>query len=96
MKSKPLTSKVPNTKLDEFISGAEQRKVDAVSSNKTYPWENNSVRNDVNKLYNLRLPEPYLLKLKYISQNTPASMQSFCLDILLPEIDKRIKELTGK
>ena len=58
------------------------------------PWENPKVRDDVLKVYNVRLPEPYLLKLKYIAERTPGSMQQFCLDALLPAIDKKIKELT--
>jgi hypothetical protein len=86
--------------VDDFIAGAEQRNL--VSSHITsydihsYPWEDAKVRDDVLKLYNLRLPEPYLLKLKYIAENTPASMQKFCLDVLLPAIDEKIKELAGK
>jgi hypothetical protein len=52
------------------------------------------VREDVLKLYNLRLPEPYLLKLKYIAEHTPDSMQKFCLDALLPAIDAKIEQLT--
>ena len=61
-----------------------------------YPWEAPGVRVDVTKVYNLRLPEPYLLKLKYIAEHTPDSMQQFCLSALLPAIDARIAELTGK
>jgi hypothetical protein len=52
------------------------------------------VRPDIVKVYNLRLPEPYLLKLQYIADNTPGSMQKFCLDALLPAIDAQIEQLT--
>jgi hypothetical protein len=58
------------------------------------PWEDPKVREDVLKVYNLRLPEPYLLKLKYIAEHTPDSMQKFCLDALLPAIDAKIEALT--
>ena len=34
------------------------------------------------KVYNLRLPEPAFLKLKYIAEHTHDSMQKFCLDLL--------------
>ena len=61
---------------------------------KDYPWEAPGVRDDVIKIYNLRLPEPYLLKLKYISEHTPASMHKFCIEVLLPAIDAKIEELT--
>jgi hypothetical protein len=59
-----------------------------------HPWEAPGVRTDVAKVYNLRLPEPYLLKLKYIAEHTPDSMQQFCLSVLLPAIDAKIAELT--
>ena len=58
-----------------------------------YPWEELGVREDVTKVFNLRLTEPYFLKLKYIAESTPDSMQKFCLDILLPAIDAKIEEL---
>ena len=58
-----------------------------------YPWEAPSVREDVAKVFNLRLPEPYLLKLKHIAEHTPESMQQFCLGVLLPAIDARIAAL---
>ena len=60
----------------------------------SYPWNDQGVRNDMIKVYNLRLSEPYLLKLKFISENTPDSMQKFCLNVLQDAIDKKIKELT--
>lgn len=58
-----------------------------------YPWEEATIRDDVVKVYNLRLPEAYLLKLKYISDNTPDSMQKFCLQVVLSAIDEKIAEL---
>jgi len=86
--------------VDEFIAGAEQRTAESSHvisyDTKSYPWEDPKVRDDVLKLYNLRLPEAYLMKLKYIAVNTPDSMQKFCLDALLPAIDAKIEELTGK
>lgn len=59
-----------------------------------YPWEAPSVREDVAKVFNLRLPEPDLLKLKYIADHTPDSMQQFCQRVLLPAIEAKIQELT--
>ena len=61
-----------------------------------YPWEASGIREDVAKVYNLRLPEPYLLKLKYIAEHSPASMQQFCLSLLLPAIDAKIAELMDR
>jgi hypothetical protein len=51
---------------------------------------------EISKLYNLRLPEPYLLKLRFIAEHTPYSMKKFCLDVLLPAIDEKIDELRGE
>lgn len=83
--------------LDAFLAGAEQRTESKPKSTKkaaTYPWEEAGVRDDVTKVYNIRLPEPYLLKLKYIAEHTPGSMHKFCLDHLLTAIDAKIDELT--
>lgn len=79
------------TTAEAFIAGAETHTVVAPAI--SYPWE--TARSDVLKQYQLRLPEPYLEKLRYIGQHTPHSMQQFCLDILLPAIDAKITELTG-
>ena len=95
---KPKAQTTPG--VDDFIAGAERR--DSISSQIisydtiSYSWEDATVREDVLKVYNLRLPEPYLLKLKYIAENTPDSMQQFCLRALLPAIDAKIEDLTGK
>jgi hypothetical protein len=80
--------------VDAFIAGAGQNDM---ASNNIIPfqWEETWVREDVLKVYNLRLPEPYLLKLKYIAEHSPESMQQFCLGVLLPAIDEKIEELTG-
>lgn len=103
---KPKTTATPA--VEEFIAGAGQP-VAASDDTKSYntilydgqsygiealPWEDPKVREDVLKVYNLRLPEPYLLKLKYIAEHTPDSMQKFCLDALLPAIDAKIETLT--
>jgi hypothetical protein len=94
-----LKSRLPGkTKqdLDNFLTGAEA-KVEVKKpqkQNASYPWEEAGIRDDVIKVYNLRLPEPYLLKLKYIAEHTPDSMQTFCLNVVEEAIDKKIKELT--
>lgn len=98
-----LKSKLPGTSgkgqdMEAFIAGGAATKSEtAASFSKTssiYPWEAAGVRDDVLKLYNLRLPEPYLLKLKYIAEHTPDSMQKFCWQVLQDAIDKKIEELT--
>ena len=87
----------PKPDLDSFLSGAEEKtepKKTAPKRKLTYSWESQGVREDVTNVYNLRLSEPYLLKLKYIAEHTPDSMQKFCMDVIEKEIDKKIKDLT--
>ena len=82
---------------DDFIAGADQQTAAVEPPGQAppapLPWEDSQVREDVLKVYNLRLPEPYLLKLKHIAAHTPGSMHQFCIDVLLPAIDKKVKEL---
>jgi hypothetical protein len=104
MTSSKLRSRPPGEAgVEEFISGAttETRHETPPMGTKPerwagerYPWQAPAVRVDITKVYNLRLPEPALLKLKYIAEHTPDSMQKFCLDLLLPAIDAKIDELT--
>lgn len=96
-----LKSRLPGTSgnvqdIDAFITGAEARTSPEPSPKRktVYPWEEEGVRKDVKKPFNLRFSEPYLLKLKFISENTPNSMQMFCLNAVQDAIDKKIKELT--
>jgi len=93
LKSRPPAKAKPD--LDAFISGAEKKTSTKPAQQKTasYPWEDSGIREDVTKIYNLRLSEPYLLKLKFIAKNTPDSMQKFCLNVLQDAIDVKIEEL---
>jgi len=97
LKSRPPVKPAANAAdLDAFLNGAE-KKVTAKPARKieeVYPWEKAGVREDVTKVYNVRLPEPYLLKLKYIAEHTPNSMQKFCLNVLKDAIDKEIENLS--
>lgn len=100
-----LSSRPPrmggNGSLESFIGGASAPNRDAPEpvaperEGRAHPWNAPNVRADVAKVYNLRLPEPYLLKLKYIAERSPDSMQQFCLSVLLPAIDAKIAELNG-
>jgi hypothetical protein len=86
-------------KLDDFIEGADNRREEqsaAGGAPAPLEWEDPMVRNDVLKAYNLRLPEPYLLKLKFIASNTPLSMHAFCMAELLPAIDRKVEEILSR
>jgi hypothetical protein len=97
-----LTSKRPALATeDEFIAGAEKSapKVEAKKPKpvkSAYPWDAPSVRSDVTKIKNIRLPEAYLMKLKFIAENSPKSAEAFIRDALMPAIDKEIAKLTAK
>lgn len=99
-----LSSRPPqmgvNGSLENFIGGASVPNRDAlepaVAPERAHPWNAPNVRADVVKVYNLRLPESYLLKLKYIAERSPDSMQQFCLSVLLPAIDAKVEELNLK
>ncbi len=93
-KKTPLRS-TPNRKkeidLDAFAAGAGKSKV---ASETIYPWEEPHIREDVKKNLPIRLPEPLYLKLKYIADKTPYSMNSFILERLTEEIEEEITRLT--
>jgi hypothetical protein len=93
-----MKSRLPgknSSAIDAFIAGAADKTINTSNAQSlvTLPWEYLGVREDVTKVYNLRLSEPYLLKLKYIAEHTPDSMQKFCLNVLQNAIDEKIKEL---
>lgn len=78
--------------LDAFVAGAGVPVPAAASPPPAWPWE--TARPDVQKTFNVRLPEPHLLMLRYIAEHTPDSMQTFCQKLLLPAIEAKIAELT--
>ena len=80
--------------LDAFVAGAGVPAPEpaAASPPPAGPWE--TARPDVQKTFNVRLPEPHLLMLRYIAEHTPDSMQMFCQKLLLPAIEAKIAELT--
>ena len=83
-----------------FIKKANQHspigEITNKESSQKYPWNDEWVRKDVIKLFNLRLSEPDFLKLKYIADQTDSSMHTVCLDIIIPAIQRKIKKLTEK
>lgn len=86
--SKPHAQTAQREEVKDFIAGAEQHAV------VTYPWEATEVRPDVNKVFNLRLPEDMFLKLKYLSENQKRrSMQSICLDAIEPYIEQELNKV---
>lgn len=78
--------------LDKFAAGAGRPRTE---TDTVYPWEEPQVRDDVMKNLPIRLPEPLYLKLKFIADNSPYSMNSFIIERIVPEIEKEIGGLTG-
>ncbi len=58
-----------------------------------YPWNNPSIREDVQKVFTVKLPEEYILKIKFISDKTNKSQQKIVREIVCHEIDKIIEGL---
>ncbi|BHH84198.1 hypothetical protein [Desulforhopalus sp. 52FAK] len=90
LRSTPAIKKTPS--LDQFAAAAGTGKKDA---NELFPWEEPRVREDVKKNLPIRLPEPLYMKLKYIADHTPYSMNSFILEKLTEEIEEEINALIG-
>ena len=98
MQNNKLTSHPPSKKpVEEFILAAEQRKEDS-DYNKTkigeiYPWQDSAVRADVQKVFTVKLPEEYILKIKFISDKTNKSQQKIVREIVCHELDSIISQL---
>ena len=82
-----MTLKPPKQTAEEFIKAAN-REIETL-----HPWEDSKVREDVNKSVNLRLTEPVLLKLQYVSEKTRKSQQELIREALVPYLDQLIEEL---
>lgn len=52
------------------------------------PWEEVYVRDDLVKAVNLRLSEPYLIRLAYISNKTNLSQQEILRRAVMPYLEK--------
>ena len=88
-------SLVPPTKAaptaEEFIRQANQSPIEKVeNTDEAYPWDDPKVREDVIKSVNLRLSEPYILKLQYLSEKTHLSQQEIIRKVLLPWLDEEV------
>ncbi len=60
-----------------------------------FPWDAPHME-EISKTFQLRLKMKHLLMLRYIAEHSPhnVSMQKFCIDTLVPGIEKRVEELT--
>lgn len=58
-----------------------------------YPWNEDRVRQDVQKVFTVKLTEEYILKIKYISERTNKSQQKIVRGIITSNIDNILKEI---
>jgi hypothetical protein len=98
MQTNKLTSHPPSKKpIDEFILAAEQKKKDydynKPKIEELYPWQNSVVREDVQKVFTVKLPEEYILKIKFLSDKTNKSQQKIVREIICHEVNKLISQL---
>ncbi len=99
MNKKPrLSAKPPIQSEQDFIEAAEKPKssslsVEKVESSSPLPWEEDNVREDVIKSINLRLSEPYIVKLQFLSEKTNKSQQRIIREVLCPALDQEIEKL---
>jgi len=92
----PLNSK---RSLEDFINEPNKiyenkprpEEVYQKESARNLPWEEPWVREDVNKIFNLRLPEPLALKLDYLSKVRRVSKHRLCLEIITPAVEKLLR-----
>jgi len=91
LRSAPARKK--ETDLDQFAAGAGKY---SSTGEEVYPWKEPHIREDVKKNLPLRIPEPLYMKLKYIADHTPYSMNSFILERLTEQIEQEIARMTGK
>jgi hypothetical protein len=93
MTKKPLSRKPGLGKqadLEKFIDDAEKRTTS--SEVEEFPWDASNVRDDVTKLFNVRLPEPDYLKLKWLSEQGRDSMHAIALKAIQEEIERRLEK----
>ena len=98
MENNKLSSKPPKIRsVKDFILEADSPKnkfVDKKKSNQdNLPWEMPQIRKDVQKVFTVKLPEEYIIKIKYLSDQTNKSQQKIVRDIIQKNIDDLIKKL---
>lgn len=90
-----ISSHPPQKKTElDFIMEADKRKGRGgqQKEKETLPWKDSLVRPDVQKVFTVKLPEEYTIKIKYVSESSGKSQQKIVRDIILRNIDSILKE----
>ena len=91
-----LSRRPPRTP-DEFINDAEGRpEPDITPAADLRPWEEPGVREDVKKVFNVRLSEPIFLKLKWLADNGPESMHQIAHEAVENAVNQRVWDKEGE
>lgn len=86
----PVKKSAKDFILDAEVKGkTEEVKVRAESVQ--LPWNDQRVRQDVQKVFTVKLPEEYILKIKYISEVTNKSQQKIVREIISSGIENILK-----
>jgi hypothetical protein len=94
----PLETVKPETE-EIFTVNEETPQVQAVTKqleegNVVYPWEESTVRPDLMiSCSRTTLPEPYVLKLRFIAENSSYSQQRIIRDAVMMRVDELMAEL---
>ncbi len=95
MNNDKITSHPPHKKSpQDFILEAEAKNRNELREEKLIlPWEEEGIRVDVQKVFTVKLPEEYILKIKFISEQTNKSQQKIVREIISREVDESLKDL---
>jgi len=96
---KPLSAKPPSpkdyeSKLSDFVSQANyapELTSYEPTPKKMFPWEEQHVRDDLKKMFNLRFSERDYIKLEYLAQRRKESLHHVIMSYLIPAINKDLK-----
>jgi len=86
---RPPTHKSEDDEKREIIAGVSNAPT-VKEGNEPKPWDDPKVRKDLMIAVSLRLPEPYVLKIRWLSEKTRISQQEMLREILLPWLDQKI------
>ena len=86
---------------EDFLSEAEKKPLREMEragegeGEARLPWEEPGVSERVLKSFNLRLPEPDFLKLKFVaSESSDKSMHAFCARVVMEEVKRQLDDMT--
>ena len=78
--------------IEEFASKAD-KPVRVRKNQPQYPWEAENVREDVQKTFLVRMPEPVSIKVTWLAQQLGKSKHSIYLNLFTEKLDQEIKKV---